>query len=129
MTWRGARSSVSKSVTHGAQLANLPVQLLCLGRQNLSIYPKAPVRREHERYLILDHIWKPFEELLVEASSSASGGRILDVRCGAGTTTVAIARRLGTSGYLVGIDISSPLIALARSRAVVGILFRTICLR
>jgi hypothetical protein len=52
MTWRGARSSVSKSVTHGAQLANLPVQLLCLGRQNLSIYPKAPVRREHERYLI-----------------------------------------------------------------------------
>jgi ubiquinone/menaquinone biosynthesis C-methylase UbiE len=71
-----------------------------------------------ENQQILDYIWKPFEELLVEASSSAFGGRILDVGCGAGTTTLAIARRLGTSGYLVGIDISSPLIALARSRAV-----------
>ncbi len=42
---------------------------------------------------------------------------MLDVGCGTGGTTLAVARRLGTLGHCTGIDISEPMIAAARARA------------
>lgn len=65
----------------------------------------------------LDQIFKPFENLLVEAVSLGPGGRVLDVGCGAGGTTLAVARGLGAKGRCLGIDISDAMIAAARSRA------------
>ncbi|MBB4844400.1 SAM-dependent methyltransferase [Paucibacter oligotrophus] len=65
----------------------------------------------------LDRMFKPFENLLATAASTASGGRVLDVGCGTGGTTLAIARRLGDGGHCTGIDISEPMIAAARVRA------------
>jgi SAM-dependent methyltransferase len=66
---------------------------------------------------VLDQMFLPIEELLAEAVSSAAAGRVLDVGCGTGSTTLAIARRLGAAGRSVGVDISEPMIALARTRA------------
>lgn len=67
---------------------------------------------------LLDQVLKPFEDLLVEAvSARPSGGRVLDVGCGTGSTTLAAARLLGTKGRCIGIDISDPMIAVARARA------------
>jgi SAM-dependent methyltransferase len=66
---------------------------------------------------LLDAMLKPFEERLVEAVSAASGTQILDVGCGTGGTTLALARSLGPKGHCVGIDISEPMIAAARARA------------
>lgn len=66
---------------------------------------------------LLDRMLKPFEELLVEAVSDASPSRVLDVGCGTGATTLAIARLLGTNGRCVGIDISEPMLVEARARA------------
>jgi SAM-dependent methyltransferase len=66
---------------------------------------------------LLDRIFQPFEDLLAEAVSTASAGRVLDVGCGAGATTLAIARLLGPKGGCTGIDISDPMIAAARARA------------
>ncbi|WP_420237457.1 class I SAM-dependent methyltransferase [Telmatobacter bradus] len=71
-----------------------------------------------ENQQILDQMFKPFEKLLVDVISSRAEGRILDIGCGAGSTTLAIARLLGTKGHCIGIDISAPLIEVARSRAV-----------
>lgn len=65
----------------------------------------------------LDRILKPFEDLLVEAVSRGPGGRVLDVGCGAGSTTLAVARLPGVKGRCTGIDISETMIAAARSRA------------
>ena len=70
-----------------------------------------------ENQEILDQMFKPFEALLVDAISSKAGGRVLDVGCGAGSITLAIARQLGTKGSCVGIDISTPLLEVAQSRA------------
>src|SRR3954447_5595810 len=64
----------------------------------------------------LDQMFKPFEDLLVAAVSEGSGGRVLDVGCGSGSTTLAVARSPGVSGCL-GVDISQPLITAARARA------------
>ncbi|WP_409050572.1 class I SAM-dependent methyltransferase [Variovorax guangxiensis] len=66
---------------------------------------------------VLDAVLQPFEDLLVEALVATSAQRVLDVGCGTGSTTLAIARRLGTNGRCVGVDISEPMIAVARARA------------
>ena len=65
----------------------------------------------------LDRLFKPFEELLVETVRTEGGQRVLDVGCGTGSTTLAVARVLGAEGHCTGADISDPMIAAARIRA------------
>src|SRR5689334_14558029 len=66
---------------------------------------------------LLDQIYKPFEEMLVAPIAESTRGTVLDVGCGTGSTTVALARRLGANGAAVGIDISETMLAAARARA------------
>ena len=66
---------------------------------------------------LLDQIFKPLEELLTEAACAASPRRVLDVGCGTGATTVAVARRLGADAGCIGIDLSEAVIEAARARA------------
>lgn len=63
----------------------------------------------------LDRALRPFEDLLAEAVPAAS--RVLDVGCGTGGTTLAVARHIGTAGHCTGVDLSAPMIAAARTRA------------
>jgi SAM-dependent methyltransferase len=65
----------------------------------------------------LDRMFEPFEDLLVEAVAARGAQRVLDIGCGTGSTTLAVARALVGNGTAVGIDISEPMIALARARA------------
>ncbi|MCB1501653.1 MAG: class I SAM-dependent methyltransferase [Bauldia sp.] len=62
-------------------------------------------------------MFEPFEALLTEPIPEGSREAVLDVGCGAGATTIAMARRLGGGGRSVGVDISAPLIAAATARA------------
>lgn len=64
---------------------------------------------------LLDGMMKPFEALLVDAA--AGGTRVLDIGCGTGSTTLAIARSLDGAAHCIGLDISAPMLALARQRA------------
>ncbi|MCX8564418.1 class I SAM-dependent methyltransferase [Mycolicibacterium mucogenicum] len=66
---------------------------------------------------LLDQMMKGFEDLLADGVAAGSGRRVLDVGCGTGGTTLAVARRLGTEGHCVGADVSEPMIAAARARA------------
>ena len=65
---------------------------------------------------VLEHVLKPFEGLLLDAVPRTPRAHVLDVGCGTGDTTLAIARALGPGGSSVGIDISNPMIAAARAR-------------
>lgn len=65
----------------------------------------------------LDRLFKPFEDRLADAVAAESATRVLDVGCGTGATTLAIARRLGSRGQCTGVDLSQPMIELARRRA------------
>jgi ubiquinone/menaquinone biosynthesis C-methylase UbiE len=66
---------------------------------------------------LLDQVFKPFEDLLIDAALAGSACHVLDVGCGTGSTTLAVAQRLGANGSCTGIDISEPMIGAARARA------------
>lgn len=65
----------------------------------------------------LDAMYQPFEALLADAVTAGSGGAAIDVGCGTGATTLAVTRALGPNGRALGVDISQPMLALARARA------------
>jgi SAM-dependent methyltransferase len=70
-----------------------------------------------EAQATLDRLLQPFEDSLLDAAAVRAGSRVLDVGCGTGSTTLAVARRVGAAGRAVGVDISEPMLALARERA------------
>ncbi|MDP3859864.1 MAG: methyltransferase domain-containing protein [Stagnimonas sp.] len=70
-----------------------------------------------ETQAVLDQLFLSFENLLVDAALARPRGRVLDVGCGTGSTTLALARRLGALVRCTGVDISEPMIAAARARA------------
>ena len=53
----------------------------------------------------------------MEALAPAPGEHILDVGCGSGQTSLALGLATGRSGTVVGLDISRPLLHVARRRA------------
>ncbi|WP_175760369.1 class I SAM-dependent methyltransferase [Burkholderia anthina] len=65
----------------------------------------------------LDRMFEPFETLLADAAAALSARSVLDVGCGTGAVTRAIARRLGAHARCTGIDISARMIAAAQDRA------------
>jgi SAM-dependent methyltransferase len=70
-----------------------------------------------EAQVTLDSMFQPLEALLLEAVRASTPRHVLDIGCGTGGTTLAIAQALGAAGQTIGLDISEPMIALARSRA------------
>jgi len=65
----------------------------------------------------LDRMFQAFEKLLVDAVVAEGARGVLDVGCGTGATTLAVGRQLAPDGGCTGIDISEPMLALARTRA------------
>lgn len=65
---------------------------------------------------VLDQMFKPLEDLLVNMIGTGARLRTLDVGCGTGSTTLAAARRLGIDGNCTGVDVSAPMIAVAQAR-------------
>ena len=54
---------------------------------------------------------------LMAAASPRPGEHVLDVGCGSGATTRTLAERVAPGGEVEGVDISGPLLEVARSRA------------
>ncbi len=65
---------------------------------------------------VMDRMFIDFEEMLADAAAERGAKRVLDVGCGAGATTIAIARRLGDGAACTGVDISAPLVEAAKER-------------
>lgn len=65
----------------------------------------------------LDAQLEAIGRVTLEAAALEPGQRVLDIGCGAGWSTIEAARRVAPGGLAVGVDVSSPLLAVARRRA------------
>lgn len=66
---------------------------------------------------LLDRQLEAIGHMAMDAAGLKAGESVLDVGCGCGSTTLDLARRVGPSGKATGIDISHPMLELARKRA------------
>ena len=70
-----------------------------------------------ERSDVPEAIFAPIAELLFAQARLAPGERVIDIGCGGGATTLAIASQVGAAGGVTGVDVSALMIARARERA------------
>ena len=59
----------------------------------------------------------PLGRLALDRAAPRPGERVLDVGCGCGATSLELAERVGPEGAVLGVDVSAPMLELARRRA------------
>lgn len=64
-----------------------------------------------------DILLAPILDILIDRAGAKPGHHVLDVGCGCGATTIALAQRVAPQGLVVGIDVSAPMLARARKLA------------
>lgn len=85
--------------------------------EQITLWNSSSARGWIEAQEVLDRVLEPFEREIVDAVAARRARHVLDVGCGTGATTLAVAQLLGARGTAVGVDISEPMIALAKQRA------------
>ena len=66
----------------------------------------------------VERVVAPFGAAALKAAAPQPGERAIDIGCGCGETTIEIARLIGPAGSVLGIDVSPPMLEVARARAV-----------
>jgi len=61
--------------------------------------------------------WSRFGQRTIDRIDLRAGKRVLDVCCGSGASALPAAARVGSSGYVLGVDLADRLLALARTKA------------
>ena len=69
------------------------------------------------RTATVDAAFAELTDALLDAASIGSGDRVLDLGCGGGGSMAAVAERVGPVGAVTAIDVSAPMISVARRRA------------
>jgi 2-polyprenyl-3-methyl-5-hydroxy-6-metoxy-1,4-benzoquinol methylase len=64
----------------------------------------------------IDGIVVPFGDAALKVAALQPGERVIDIGCGCGDTSIAIARIVGGTGAVLGVDVSQPMLEVARSR-------------
>ena len=65
----------------------------------------------------LDRMVGPLGELAMDALGLRGAEHVVDIGCGCGQTTIELGRRIGEWGEVVGVDVSVPMLEVAKARA------------
>jgi len=71
-------------------------------------------QRWADRQAVQDIVLKPVLDVLLDRAAPQAGEHVLDVGCGSGASTKALASKVGPSGRVLGIDVSGPMLERAR---------------
>jgi SAM-dependent methyltransferase len=66
---------------------------------------------------LLDKQLAPLGEEVMRSLDLKAGEHVLDVGCGCGDTSLRLAERVGPGGAVLGVDVSAPMLAVARRAA------------
>jgi SAM-dependent methyltransferase len=77
-------------------------------------------QRWTDRQAEQDVLLSPVTQALIDRATPQPGERIIDVGCGCGGTSMALAERVAPSGFVLGVDISGPMLSRARELAPKG---------
>ncbi|MGO1120967.1 class I SAM-dependent methyltransferase [Rhodovibrionaceae bacterium A322] len=66
--------------------------------------------------LKIDYQMEALTDLLFDDAAVQPGEKVIDIGCGAGTTTRRLGEATGAEGQVLGLDISQPLLAAARAQ-------------
>jgi SAM-dependent methyltransferase len=64
----------------------------------------------------IDRIVVPFGDAALKVAAPQPGERVIDIGCGCGDTSIEIARIVGNAGEVIGVDVSTSMLDVARSR-------------
>lgn len=65
----------------------------------------------------LDRMIEAFGAAALRAAAAQPGEQVLDIGCGCGSSSLALAQAVGPQGHVLGVDISQPMLAVARRRS------------
>ena len=65
----------------------------------------------------MDATLAPVADAVIAHAEVRTGERVLDIGCGCGATALALADAVGPEGRVTGLDVSAPMLGLARTRA------------
>ena len=70
-----------------------------------------------DRQKTQDVVFTPITEMLIGRANAKAGERIIDVGCSCGAISIALAQKVGPTGYILGVDVSTPMLNRARQVA------------
>jgi SAM-dependent methyltransferase len=80
-------------------------------------YWNGPLGEKWAKYQAeMDRTLADSAEAALALAAAQPGERVLDIGCGAGGTTLLLAESVGSSGAATGVDVSQPMLKLARTR-------------
>ena len=82
----------------------------------ITYWNSAGGRRWVERQQSQDIVLAPILQATLERAQLQQGERVVDIGCGAGASSIALAERGGPSGQVLGVDVSAPMLARAAER-------------
>ena len=74
-------------------------------------------QRWTDRQAEQDVLLAPVTQVLIDRAAPRGGERIIDVGCGCGGTSTALATQVAPTGFVLGVDISAPMLSRARQLA------------
>jgi SAM-dependent methyltransferase len=88
-----------------------------LHAQQLAFWNGPAVTRWITKQEQMDAALAPVAAAAITLAAVRSGERVLDIGCGSGATSIALAHLVGPTGHVTGLDVSGPMIELARKRS------------
>lgn len=78
-------------------------------------------QRWASRQAAQDIVLQPVLDLLIDRAAPKAGERVVDVGCGSGASSFALAAKVAPEGRVLGVDVSEPMLTRARQSAPQGL--------
>jgi SAM-dependent methyltransferase len=82
----------------------------------ITYWNSAGGQRWVERQQSQDIVLGPILQATLERAQVQPGQRVVDIGCGTGASSIALAERIGSTGEVLGVDVSAPMLARAAER-------------